>query len=348
MIKQLPPPSRLRSHGGVPVATVCVALLLCTITAGNYRQRHGCSGLAFADGESDAEAPTTPRLLHTTLVELQDEGAAPWGVTKILVPILPEVADWWNDEVIGPQITFQSEASLTGIPHVHLQVLASTPISVAGVQVDGVHAVVDLPHNVVLEACRFTWMHVFVEVPSLDGIGKSRALNVQCPVRTRALIPHVPNLFYFRLLIHWLLMPWLPMLWPIIFAAEPRPLQIIGVAFLMITSTISISCIVTISLILIQRHCARCLSRLFRIWHLRRLARHAQLINDAYGIEEPCCICLGDPPHEKESLLALLPCRHALHRECYIEWVCTEAYATAELICPLCRRRVDDIARPVV
>lgn len=89
----------------------------------------------------------------------------------------------------------------------------------------------------------------------------------------------------------------------------------------------------------------RCdIRRWVRWWRLRSLIRRSDRIDEAFGATGPCCICLGSTS-SSNPLIALLPCRHALHRHCYSSWVSSDSYPCAQLICPLCRRRTDAIGR---
>merc|ERR1719183_608877 len=105
---------------------------------------------------------------------------------------------------------------------------------------------------------------------------------------------------------------------------------LVGAVFAFV-SLVCLSCFTTVVILIVQRHCIHHARRWRRLWRLRSLTRRASHVDAAFGIGGPCCICLGEPS-PLDRIIALLPCRHALHRECYMNWVRAESYPSRDLI----------------
>lgn len=292
------------------------------------------------------EVAIEKKLLDVQLVELQAD-TAPWRVVKILVPLTPEVARWWSGAAAG-DFSAHVVPPLTGSPQLHIQISTAQTFEVNGMQLHGIHAVVDLPEDALLESCHVGSTRVAAAFEPLAELGPIRALLVDCPVK-----PKVSNMwfgergpvygFLARLLFRLFLMPGIFLLMPGM-SYPSRPWKLLAGACLTIASIVCLSCLTTVLIIVAQKRCVHCTRRWRRVWHLRSLTRHAALVDTVFGAGGPCCICLGETSLD-DPVIVLLPCRHALHRECYVNWVRADAYPSRDLICPLCRHRAEAIGK---
>jgi len=182
-------------------------------------------------------------------------------------------------------------------------------------------------------------------VGPLADLGPIRALLVSCPVRTGGgnAMATARNVLNGRYPLGWLLIPWLVLL-PFVLGASIGPVALLGGACLTLALIACISLILAVLMLFVQRRCILFTRRWRRLWRLKALMRRPSLISHAFGDAGPCCICLGEAD-EREKLIALLPCRHALHGECYSSWVRADSYPSHDLICPLCRRRAEAIGK---
>eukprot|EP00913_Durusdinium_trenchii_P035090 g32825.t1 len=144
--------------------------------------------------------------------------------------------------------------------------------------------------------------------------------------------------------LRWLLVPWVLLLLPLIVGSAMGPMALLGGAALTLASIACLSFLIAIVIVIVQRRCLHCTRRWRRLYRLRSLQRRPYLISAAFGDSGPCCICLGDSD-SRDALIALLPCRHALHATCYASWVSADAYPSSSLICPVCRCRADSIGK---
>merc|ERR1712072_590539 len=120
------------------------------------------------------------------------------------------------------------------------------------------------------------------------------------------------------------------LLMPGILNFPSQPGQLLVGACLAIASIVCLSCLTTVFIIVAQKHCIRYARRAKRLWRLRILTRRASRVNTAFGANGPCCICLGETS-SVDPVIALLPFRHALHRECYANWVRAFSYLSHDL-----------------
>jgi len=284
--------------------------------------------------EEELVVKETRRLLNGALVELEEADVPPWRMSKLLVPLVPEVARWWS--AIETAVTVKLvPCGAGGEPHVHVQVCGegSPTLDVGGGEMaDGVHVAVQLPHGALAEACRVEWAWITADdVAPLAGLGPVRVLRVVCPIRclstalSGATARAALDGLLVRFLLRWLLLPWPLLLLPLVLMSIVRPMVLAGSVLF--------------------SHFLQLARRRRRLWRVRALFRRAPLITGgAFGEGEPCCICLGEPS-EEEALVALLPCRHTLHIDCYCGWVCTDTYPSPDLICPLCRRKASAVGK---
>lgn len=294
-------------------------------------------------------AAGVPLLVRAPLVELQVE-SHPLRVAKVVVPICPQVAKWWTED--HAKVTARVEPSLTGVhaPRVLVQIIGGRPLEVAGLQAQGVHLVVDLPEGAVLEDCHVGSVRVTADFEPLVGLGPIRALLIVCPVRPGA--GASGPLLAVRVALasggplRWLVLPWLLLLLPFYFGSSIGPVALLGGACLTLASIACLSFVAAVVIVVVQRRCALCTRRWRRLYRLRALARRPASVHAAFGDAGPCCICLAEADsNQRDRLIALLPCRHALHDECYSSWVGADAYPSHELICPLCRARTEAIGK---
>lgn len=283
---------------------------------------------------SQASASHAPRsLVAVGLVELQEE-IVPWKVSKLLVPIGPEVAKWWSADDADFTVKLRP-CSTGGDPHVHLQIISARPLVLnpsGGKQprvVDGLVATVYLPPGTIIEECRIGWAPYAADIASLTGMGQLRALRLSCPVTANRGADSAGvrrGRFLTVAVFTWLLLPWPLLLIPTLVYSVARPLSLI------------------MSLCIARM--ARSVRRMRRLWRLRRLLRRVEDVDCIFGEGEPCCICFGDDSDGGcEAIIALLPCRHALHEACYRSWVVTDSYPSLDLICPLCRCHVTAVGK---
>jgi len=305
-----------------------------------------------ANNHALEERPREPtivynKLVDVSLVELQTE-TPPWRIAKVLVPLSPEVARWWTDAE-NPELTAHPDKSLTEAPQVHLEISANIPLEVNGMLVKGIHAVVDVPDNVMLDACRLGWVRVTAEFSPLVELGIIRALLIDCPVQPSkgSAIGALSTALNGRPLTRLLLLPWLLLLFPFLLGSSIGPLALLGGACLTLASIACISFFAAVIIVAVQRRCVLSARRLRRLFRLRTMVRRPYWIQEAFGDSGPCCICLGES-NQREKLIALLPCKHALHADCYASWVRADAYPSLDLICPLCRRRAEAVGRLAV
>jgi len=290
------------------------------------------------------------KLVDVALVELQTE-TPPWRTAKVLAPLSPEVARWWTDAE-EPVVTAHPDKSSTESLQVHLEISADIPLNVDGVLVKGVHAVVDVPDNVMLDACRLGWVRVKADFSPLAELGIIRALLMDCPVQPSkgSTIGALSTALSGRPLTRLLLLPWLLLLFPFLLGSSIGPLALLGGACLTLASIACISFFVAVLIVAVQRRCVLSALRLRRLFRLRTMVRRPFRIQEAFGDSGPCCICLAElvESNQREKLIALLPCKHALHADCYSSWVRADAYPSLDLICPLCRHRVEAVGRLAV
>jgi len=264
------------------------------------------------------------RSCNAELVELQE--SEPGLVTKVLVPLAPEIASWWAS--VDTKLYVKFTECRHGEPHVHVQIWGDSSFDFRGRTFDGVHSVIYLPQDAVIQDCEVDFVQVVAQFPPLDALEKVRALHVTCPLafggRPGDEIGHgIVGYLFFKAVFTWLMLPWPVLLMPLALWSMARPAVAAWGAFF--------------------RRCAHRARRRHRAWRLRSLVQRAGRVVGAFGQGDPCCICLGESG--QEGMIALLPCRHSLHDCCYRSWISTDSYPSRELICPLCRRRAEAVGK---
>jgi len=296
-------------------------------------------------------------LLNVALVELEVDDF-PWRIAKVLVPLSPEVAKWWT-ELDTADFTARLDGSREGRPRLVVQIEGATPLEVGNVQVRGVRTTVLLPEDAILHACHVGSVRVTADVTPLAELGPIRALLVVCPVQGAGegvpthsapfggtMAETARNALSGQNPLRWLLLPWILLLMPFILGSTMGPAALLGGACLTLASFASLSFIVAIIIVTVHRRFAVCTRRWRRLWRLRILSRRPVKVDEAYGQNGPCCICLATSAPD-EAMLVLLPCRHSLHIDCYSNWVKADSYPSHDLICPLCRSKAEAIGQVV-
>mmetsp|Transcript_108476 Transcript_108476/g.317365 ORF Transcript_108476/g.317365 Transcript_108476/m.317365 type:complete len:344 (+) Transcript_108476:45-1076(+) len=333
---RLLPLRRLRAYA--VAAAACLLAALCgegwAGEALTLRRLRGTPDVeAQADEEPEPESYAPPM---GQLVELEQVENQPWRMVKLLVPICPMVAKWWTEDNI--KITVWIDRRITGRPQIHLNI---TGDAVDDRPAPCVQATVMLPEGAVVKDLVMRWVVVTAKFPPYSHVGPMRALVVDCPVSPPA---GSPMRTARRHPLRWFLWPWLLLLLPFLAGSSVGPVALLAGACLTLASIACLSFVIAVLIVVVQRRCVLCTRRWRRLWRFRSLARRCSRIGEAFGDAGPCCICLAEAD-EREKLIALLPCRHAMHEECYSSWVRADSYPSHDLICPLCRRRADAIGK---
>jgi len=288
--------------------------------------------------ESVSPETVNLRVIDGSLVQMIQPDDPPWRATRFLVPLLPEVIEWWSQGEPGAFVAKLTPCA-KGEPHVHLQILGKDlkPFLVGGEEVHGVHATVEVPRGTMPSKCVVDWVSVSIE--ELSGAGPMRALRIRCPIAP----PSIMHLARYGFLGGTIGL-FLQLLWPGSFAimfSTASPLLVLMFVFL---TSFLCSCALLLIVLHVRKYCVREFYRNRRLGELNSLIRRATPVHSTYCQDEPCCICLADLD-ETEALIVLLPCKHVLHEECYSDWVRTPAYPSRRLVCPLCSRRADAMGR---
>lgn len=282
------------------------------------------------------------QLLDGALVELEEE-CSPWCVRRLLIPIAPSVMIWLNDSDSTDFLGMLTPCP-SGEPHVHVKLMGkNNPIMHGNVEIHGVHSIVHLPKDTMLQKCRLDWVPTYINIEPSSGLGPVRALRIMCPV-----VPVIagklsaygtPGRALVKILLHSLL----PMAMHACYSPSPR----LGILISLLLATLGCTCSICAMLlftIMVKTHCMRTVYRWRRVWQLKALSCRATLVSFVFCEDEPCCICLESLLRE-EALMALLPCRHVVHGPCYNGWVGSPSYPVRYLRCPLCSCRVEAIGK---
>jgi len=312
-----------------------------------FRLRSGKSTIDATSGPwEDHQGESFSRLLNVPLVELRVLEDSPFRVAKVLAPRQPEVAHWWT-EADAAGFSASIEGSQGRDLRVRVEIANGEPLRLNnGASVRAVHSALDLPEDAVIEACRVGPVHVAADLETLSTLGKIRSLLVVCPVR----MSKASDTFYERRgPLKLLVLPVIRLVQlPRVLNSSVGSLPMLGVACLMVASMVCLFLILTLVAAIAHRQCATSVQRWKWMFRLRSLDKQPFGVEAVFGAYGPCCICLEEPeeckPEELERIV-LLPCRHALHRECYIRWVCADAYPSEDLLCPMCRGRAEAIGK---
>jgi len=332
-------PDRRRAPGR-PLRNLLPALFLACLAAG---PRAWLGRSSQVQEEEQKELP----VMYVDFVELQvpvSSGPGQFQITKLYVPIVPEVASWMNETSL--EFSYSAESMLTGPQRIHVTVLGE-PFEISNTTVRGVHTVMELPDQVTPEACKVAVIPAEAELGGKQHLGPTHVLLLLCKVHPTAK-ESFQNSQQILLAqghpLRWLLLPWLLLLLPFIVGSSLGPFALLGGAALTLASIACLSFLIAILIVIVQRRCLHCTRRWRRLWRLRVLQRRPKQIDTAFGDSGPCCICLGEAD-SRDALIALLPCRHALHAECYANWVSADAYPSSNLICPVCRCGAEAIGK---
>ncbi|CAE7251515.1 unnamed protein product [Symbiodinium natans] len=151
-----------------------LALLAAISVAAAWGSAASCAWLGRGHKAEETELP----LMDVDFVELQVQNAAspvPFQISKLYVPIVPEVASWLNQSNLD--FSYSPEEKLTGPPRIHVTV-SGEPFRIANVTVQGdcrsahfclwsvwqahsshqrfrgIHTVIELPAQVMPSACK--------------------------------------------------------------------------------------------------------------------------------------------------------------------------------------------------
>ncbi|CAJ1435045.1 unnamed protein product [Effrenium voratum] len=302
-------------------------------------------GIRLAPDEARKEPAVQPDVIvEAEFVELEvPPTPMPWQICKLYVPLAPSVMEWMNssDLRFSPSI---DDAALTRPPRFQV-VIWGVPLQIGNITAAGLRTHLEVPDKVNPRQCKVMVIMTSVELRGV--VSPTRALLLMCevPQSARESLPSA------RLMnmgmnhpLRWLLLPWVLLLYPLIVGSTMGPMALLGGAALTLASIACLSFLIAVLIVIIQRRCLHCTRRWRRLWRLRRLQGRPSLISAAFGESGPCCICLGDSD-SRDALIALLPCRHALHAACYANWVSADAYPSSSLICPVCRCRAEAIGK---
>mmetsp|Transcript_30929 Transcript_30929/g.59729 ORF Transcript_30929/g.59729 Transcript_30929/m.59729 type:complete len:382 (+) Transcript_30929:85-1230(+) len=339
-------------------ATTSVLLLMLTVLVAwlcaSGQATLLCVRMCF--GKSTTDATNRPRedhpgesfsrLLNVPLVELRVLEGMPWRVVKVLAPILPEVAQWWT-EADAAGFSASIEGSQNRNVKVRVEIASGEPLRLnGGAGIRAVHSALDLPEDAVIEDCQVRPVQVAAEVKPLSSLGQIRALLVVCPVRGSKKVDAVHA---HRGPMKLLTPPvWLLLLLPLVLNTSAGGVSLLGGVCLMMASMICFSLALTLVAVAVQRQCTAFVQRWKRLFRLKTLDKQPCSVEAVFGAYDACCICLEQPEEckpEELKRIVLLPCRHAVHRDCYTRWVCADAYPSEDLICPLCRGRAEAIGK---
>eukprot|EP00928_Gymnodinium_smaydae_P066167 TRINITY_DN49213_c0_g1_i1.p1 TRINITY_DN49213_c0_g1~~TRINITY_DN49213_c0_g1_i1.p1 ORF type:complete len:460 (-),score=78.98 TRINITY_DN49213_c0_g1_i1:62-1351(-) len=310
------------------------------------------------DAEAAAHAQRRVLLAPALLAELQPPptwrglllsfgNLLRWRESRLLVPMEPAVARWW-DMSSRDDFLVRLQPCPTGSAHLHLQVIGRSPLLVSDQEeVRGVFATVAVPRGALLRVCTAAWTTIDLEPLDGGSARPRRALRLTCPVvPTGSSWPATLGRVLFLMLLPFLLAPG---------TVAQSPVLLLILIF---CATFACTCLILLLVILLKARLTRFVLRRRRLLQLRKLQRGATSVEWAYCEGEPCCICLGELPSPcaasdeqpalpawSTSALVLLPCRHALHADCYSEWVGTAVYRSQGLRCPLCGSDVSAAGR---
>jgi len=294
--------------------------------------------------------------LDVDFVELEVTTGPPmrFQILKLYTPVDPFVARWLNTsrldyryEIDGPSLTVPPRIRLT---------ITSNPseslLQINNTTFRGISTMFEVPENVNLKSCKIYLITAATPFADMDGMASDGAYNTRA-VMVQFQVPQTARDSFqnSRLLLgekghplRYLLLPWIVLLLPLIVGSAMGPMALLGGAALTLASIACLSFLIAILVVIVQRRCLHCTRKYRRLWRLRALQRRPSQIRAAFGDSGPCCICLGDAD-SRDTLIALLPCRHALHATCYSSWVSADAYPSSSLICPVCRCRADSIGK---
>jgi len=250
---------------------------------------------------------------------------------------------------------------------VHVKVVASTVLRLGeGVHFDGFLAVVDLPNGYEPEQCILRVPEVTVRSAFAPSGLKTHGLQVACELD----LPEPPRPSFgqdfivhcaLRILLTLPMVPSMMLLFPTVLGVRaPRPIAMMALLVVLLSfACLSIICNVaeaatavgvclsTIFIFKVQRRVFIFLRRRHRLWRFRLLVRYAGVVQGAvFGEGEPCSICFGEfVEQERYQQIVLLPCRHSIHSDCYMDWLASRLYPSHQLMCPLCRRQATAIGK---
>mmetsp|Transcript_21885 Transcript_21885/g.51116 ORF Transcript_21885/g.51116 Transcript_21885/m.51116 type:complete len:358 (-) Transcript_21885:52-1125(-) len=259
--------------------------------------------------------------------------------SRILAILDAEVTSWWQQEV---SMEWSVTTPLTGPAFILFKIYAPSPQIIRGQKVDGIEFEFVLPDSPrPVEALKCTQKQLLVKLEPFIG---QPVFGIQLRWSTpgAGLRKHT----FAGSLLHILLLPWIRLLRHLLQHPDIDPITLIGGVLVIMTMVACLIVLVILLVIIAERHLTICIRRRRRLWKVHVLTRQAKPLESQaiYGVDQPCCICLGDNDSGHDRIV-LLPCRHALHKECYMDWVQADVYPSLHLICPLCRHRAEAFGR---
>jgi len=257
------------------------------------------------------------------------------AASVVLVPQMPEVVDWWNQESERDFIVKLAPCREGGLPHLHVWVLGRRPFKHEDIEANGVHAVIPLPDNALLHMCQIEWIRTdFHTSGTLTGAAPIRGLRVSFPlVPGRSPLKHLFFGFW-------------PLLMPKLFWSRSTPvvqaLVVCLVAVYLIVTCVLVWFFIRARAVPMTR---RFLRRRQRLAQLRDWKQEAGKVTWSFD-QEDCCICLEHLRCDEAELIMLLPCKHIVHEACYRDWIGSRSYVSAHLRCPFCSGRAQGLAVP--
>mmetsp|Transcript_36725 Transcript_36725/g.84510 ORF Transcript_36725/g.84510 Transcript_36725/m.84510 type:complete len:359 (-) Transcript_36725:76-1152(-) len=329
---------RRRRRGASTPHLVLVCILLGWL--GCHTMSHGEALLTTGAGFTwpwqhpvEEEAPVLLDLRDSVL-SLSEE-VTTRGPSRVLVVLDEEVVNWWQEEV---RVVSLLAERLTGPPLFHIKVYAPEPVIIRGQKVHGIQFDYVLPDgNEAVEDIRCLQEPVELWFEPFAG---RRAMGLRLywqipgpPAKPLSLIARILRVVWF---------PWYMLFKVMLQHPDVNPITLIGGVLLIMTLVAILIVLVILLVIIAERHLTLWMRRRRRLFQVRALTRKAAVLKSetCFGIDQPCCICLGDSD-SVAGRIVLLPCRHALHLECYIDWVQADVYTFPHLICPLCRHRTE-------
>lgn len=314
--------------------------------------------------DSTARAGSEVALVGARLVELQELSGRSHSV-RVFVPVSTDIISWWRDtDAADLQLSANVTTSLTGSLQVYATVVAGAGarLNFEGMDFDGFLTVLDLPEGCGPEQCRVGITRVHADIGSFSGTtnalvlicdwkGHRRILSihdfiVQCALRFLLTLPMVPGML---------------LLFPTVVGVQaPRSVTLVSLFLVLLSfGCLSLACSVseaamavcaclsTILLVKVQRRLCAVWRRRHRLWRFKLLVRCAAVVEGVvYGGQDTCSICFDEfVDEQRNQQIVLLPCRHSIHSECYMDWLASRRYPSHLLLCPLCRRRATSIGK---
>eukprot|EP00927_Polykrikos_kofoidii_P065255 TRINITY_DN61035_c0_g1_i1.p1 TRINITY_DN61035_c0_g1~~TRINITY_DN61035_c0_g1_i1.p1 ORF type:complete len:420 (-),score=38.78 TRINITY_DN61035_c0_g1_i1:46-1305(-) len=302
------------------------------------------------------QADVSDELFNIPLVEFTVVQADAQRFHRALFfPLDEKVYVWWaqlKEMVRIPKL----RRSLMAKSRIHVEILGETPLQVGSIRYRGALAVLTIPNEAIASECRVGTRRVdMVASPFAQLMGDGQpvlALVLDCPTRggvhmegNGAMLPaparhmlHGPSRF------RWLLWPWFVIFLPFFWGYTMGPIALLAGACVTLASLTLFSCVLAILVITAYMRCVLWIRKRRRFWHLRTMLHRSSPVELPLDRQTTCCICL-EAPVPRDTIIALLPCMHSLHADCYNSWIRADSYYRYDLICPICRGHIEAIGK---